>query len=246
VAYGLTNETWLLQKGDRKAVLKIDEQLRHVPYNSRLDEAAVQSVAAEAGLASNVLFVDDRILLTEYVEGSPWNPDDLNRDERIDQLATALRRLHTLPSTGRTFDALAAAIQYEMTVEYPDKQPVSICMDVIKNTQQPNVLCFSHNDLVAGNIISTPALKFIDWEFACDNNPMFDLATVVEHHELSEGQAQSLLEKYFGGSAERWYPQLVEQQRLYLALYWLWLASRPDSSNRALKRLAERVTTSCS
>lgn len=243
---GLTNDTWLLQKGDRKAVLKIDAQPRQAPYNSRHDEAAVQALAAEAGLANNVLFADSRIYLTEYVEGSTWSPDDLDRDEKISQLASTLRRLHTLPPTGRSFDAVAAAQQYVRTIDYPDEKPVAVCLDVIKKTPLPNVLCFSHNDLVAENIITTPTLKFIDWEFACDNNPMFDLATIVEHHELSEGQAQSLLEKYFGGSAERWHPQLVEQQRLYLALYWLWLASRPDSSNRALKRLAERVTTNCS
>lgn len=246
LANGLTNETWLLQKGDRKAVLKIDERPRQAPYNSRLDEAAVQSLAAEAGLANKVLFADSQIYLTAYVEGSPWNPEDLDRAGKIEQLASTLRRLHTLPTTGRTFDALAAAQQYSKSIEYSDKQPVSVCMDVIKNTPLPNYLCFSHNDLVAENILTTPELKFIDWEFACDNNPMFDLATVVEHHELNEGQTQSLLEKYFGGSSERWHPQLVEQQRLYLALYWMWLASRPDSSNRALRRLAERLTTSCS
>ena len=243
---GLTNETWLLQNGNRKAVLKIDERPRQAPYNSRLDEAAVQSLAAEAGLASNVLFADSRIYVAEYVEGSPWNPDDLDRPGKIEQLASALRRLHTIPRTGRSFDAIAAAQQYVQTIEYSDKQLVNHCMGVIKKTPLPNYLCFSHNDLVAENIITTPELKFIDWEFACDNNPMFDLATIVEHHELNENQTLSLLEKYFGGSGERWRSQLVEQQRLYLALYWMWLASRPDSSNRELKRLAERVTTSCS
>ncbi len=246
LASGLTNETWLLQKDDRKAVLKIDERPRQSPYNSRLDEAAVQSLAAEAGLANNVLFADKRIYLTEYIEGSTWNPDDLDKEGKIEQLASALRRLHTLPLTGRSFDAVAAAQQYAQTIEYPDKQLVGVCMDTIKNSRLPNYLCCSHNDLVAENIIATPALKFIDWEFACDNDPMFDLATIVEHHELSEGQARSLLDNYFGGSGERWQPKLVEQQRLYLALYWLWLASRRDSSDRALKRLAGRLATSCS
>lgn len=246
LAGGLTNRSWLLQNGNRKAVLKIDDDPRTAPYNTRLAEAAVQSAAAQAGLANSVLFADDQVYLTEYIEGTGWNPAHLDQEGKIEQLASALRRLHSLPPSGRTFDALGAAKRYVQDIQDPDEQPVALCLDVIRNVRLPNYLCCCHNDLVAENIITAPELKFLDWEYACDNNPLFDLATIVEHHELSEAHARALLDSYFDGSGEPWYSKLVEQQRLYLALFWLWLASRPDSSGKAVKRLAERLTTSCS
>ncbi len=246
LAGGLTNRSWLLQTGERKAVLKLDDKLRQAPYNTRLAEAAVQSAAAQAGLANNVLFADDQVYLTEYLEGAVWDPACLDNEGKTEQLAAALRRLHSLPRSGRSFDAIGAANRYVQNIEYPDKKLIAVCLDVIKNMRLPNYLCCCHNDLVAENIITTPGLKFLDWEYACDNDPLFDLATLIEHYELNDGQTQRLLEAYFDGSGDRWRPKLEEQQRLYLALFWLWLAARPDTSSRALKRLAGRLTTSCS
>lgn len=246
LAGGRTNHTWLLEKNGRKAVLKIDDKPRSAPYNDRLAEAKIQTAAAQAGLASPVLLVHRQIYLTEYVEGAVWDPADLDKESRIEQLASALRRLHSLPKSGRSFDARGAAKQYVRHIENPDKDLIATCLGVIKNVRLPNYLCCCHNDLVAENIIAAPDLKFLDWEYACDNNPLFDLATIVEHHELSESQGRALLDAYFDGAGESWYPKLVEQQQLYLALLWLWLASRPDSSNKAIKQLGARVATSCS
>jgi len=246
LAGGTTNRAWLLEKDGCKAVLKIDDEPRRAPFNDRLAEAEVQTAAAQVGLASPVIFADRQVYLTEYVEGAAWDPADIDKESRIEQLASALRRLHSLPQTGRSFDARGAAKLYVQDIENPDKDLIAICLKTIKKVRLPNYLCFCHNDLVAENIIAAPDLKFLDWEYACDNNPLFDLATIVEHHELSEAHARALLDAYFDGSGESWYERLVEQQQLYLALLFLWLASRPDSSNKAIKRLGERVATSCS
>jgi len=246
LAGGLTNRTWMLEKDGRKAVLKIDDEPRTTPFNERLAEAKVQTAAAQAGLASPVLFADRQVYLTEYIEGATWDPTDLDKESKIEQLASALRRLHSLPQSGRSFDARGAAKLYVQDIENPDKELIATCLDVIKKVRLPNYLCCCHNDLVAENIIAAPNLKFLDWEYACDNNPLFDLATIVEHHDLGEARSRTLLDAYFDGSGESWYPQLVEQQQLYLALLWLWLASRPDTSNKAVKQLGERVATSCS
>lgn len=238
---GLTNRTWLIEKNDCRAVLKIDDHPRTAPYNERRAEADLQTVAANAGLANKVLFAAEQVYLTEFVEGTVWDPAHLDQEGKIEQLASSLRRLHSLPRSGRTFDAVGAAEAYVRSIEDSDRNLISVCLGVVNKMQLPAYLCCCHNDLVAENIIATPELKFLDWEYACDNDPMFDLATIVEHHELSEGQARKLLQAYFDGDSERWYPKLVEQQRLYLALFWLWLAARPDRSEKALKRLGARV-----
>ena len=102
----LTNRCWLLEVDDRKAVLKLDESPRTEPFNSRPAEALVQNRALDLGIANAVLFVNETALLTEYVEGTVWSEGCLLVDENLDKLAAAMRILHSMPLTGRTFDAV--------------------------------------------------------------------------------------------------------------------------------------------
>jgi thiamine kinase-like enzyme len=96
---------------------------------------------------------------------------------------------------------------------------------LIDSMPGPMNLCCCHNDLVAENIIATPQVRFLDWEYACDNDPLFDLAIVVAHHDLSDRHADVLLDAYFDGAGRRWREQFATQMRLYDALNWLWSAA---------------------
>lgn len=222
---GLSNRTWLVESDGRKAVLKIDAKPRQAPFNTRSREAHIQSIAAGQGLANAVLFVSDTVYMTEFVEGVVWSLDCLEDASNIEQLATALRRLHGLPLTGRTFDALGAARAYAGRIANPDAAMVRDCLRKIEAGPLPPNLCCCHNDLVVANIINTPETRFLDWEYACDNDPLFDLATIVAHHKLSDRQANYLLDSCFDGDGDRLRPQLDEQLRLYRALLWLWSAA---------------------
>ena len=219
---GLTNRAWLVETGDRRAVLKIDDRPRNAPYNHRKAEAQIQSVAAQQGLANEVLLVTDTVYMTEYLEGNVWAITCLQKDENLDALAAALRRLHALPLTGRTFDAISAARDYARRIEKSDLTKVSDCLQKIESMPLPHNLCCCHNDLVVENIITTPDVRFLDWEYACDNDPFFDLATIVAHHKLSPERTDYLLHAYFDGDGHRWRSHLAGQAEFYEALLWLW------------------------
>ena len=222
---GLTNRSWLVESGGQRAVLKIDAEPRSAPYNSRVQEAQVQSAAADEGLASPVLHATDTVYLTEYLEGTVWTQADLADDWNLEELARALRRLHSLPLTGRTFDAVSAAEDYARYIP-ADADMVRDCIRVIASLPLPRNLCCCHNDLVVGNVIGAPGIRFLDWEYACDNDPFFDIATVVAHHRMSEERAWFLLDAYFDGDGTRWRGHLAMQVKCYNALLWLWLQSR--------------------
>ena len=191
---GLSNQTWLAEIDGRKAVLKVDEQLRSEPFNSRPAEASIQSIAANHGLAGAVLYVDQQVLLTDFVEGEVWKPHHLERDGNIELVATTLRRLHALPLTGRSFDSTVAARRYVATIDNRDTALVAHCTRVIERMRLPHNLCCCHNDLVAENFISAPGMMFLDWEYACDNDPLFVLASVVGHLEVGEEAGGRLLD----------------------------------------------------
>ena len=223
---GLSNRTWLIETGGRRAVLKIDEAPREAPFNARRVEAQIQTTAAEQGLANNVLLATDTVYMTEYVEGVVWSPNCLDDDANIEQLAGALRKLHSLPLTGRTFDAMGAARNYVGRITDPDADKVRECLRKIEAGPLPPNLCLCHNDLVVANILNVPETRFLDWEYACDNDPFFDLATIAAHHKLTGEQRETLLDAYFDGNGTRWREQLARQAGVYEALLYLWSHSR--------------------
>ncbi len=239
---GLTNRAWRVSVGDRHGVLKIDVAPRAAPYNDRLAEQAVQTMAANAALAGAVLYADDVAILTEYVEGEVWTAADLDDEDKLAQLASLLQRLHSMPLTGRRFNAAAAAQRYAAGIDVAASDTARHCVNIIQTQHAPQDLCFCHNDLVAENIIATPGLRLLDWEYACDNDPFFDLATVVAHHDLSESRTAFFLDRYCNGNGERWRDKLEQQVTIYNAILWLWYASRPDPDPEQLLAFAARLT----
>ena len=243
---GLTNRTWQVTTGEKTGVLKIDDGPRESPFNTRCAEANVQNTAAKAGLAPNVILANDGLYFTEYVDGTVWARSCLDKEGNLELIAAALKRLHALPLTQRSFDAGIAAKRYVEQIAGLDADVIETCTEIIARMRLPQNLCCCHNDLVAGNLITTPDLMFLDWEYACDNDPFFDLATIVEHHELSDSQVTELLDAYLGGDGQRWREHLERQRKLYLALLCLWMGARPDSDTPELQKVAKRLTTSCS
>lgn len=240
---GYNNRIYRVERDNRLGVLKIDDIERGAPFNSRVEESRVQSRAADAGLAGRVLFASERIYLTEYVEGDVWTRSNLDNHSSLEIVAGALKRLHSLPLTGRSFQPIEAATFYSRRIDTIHQKMLALCTGVIAARRQSENPCCCHNDLVVENIIATPELKFIDWEYACDNDPLFDLATLVEHHGLSIAQSRHLLEAYFDGKGADRVDRLAEQRTLYLALLWLWLASRSDVDSAELQRIGARVVT---
>ncbi len=223
---GQTNHSWLVTAGEQKAVLKVDAKPRGAPYNTRQREARLQSLAADHGLAGRVLFAGNMVYLSEYLEGVVWSRECFADAANIAQLGVALRRLHSLPLTGRSFDALGAARTYAGHITSPDEARVADCLQTIAAVPLESELCFCHNDLVADNIINAPDTRFLDWEYACDNDPFFDLATLTTHHVLNDEQIDALLDAYFEGDGARWHKRLERQAGVYAALLYLWEQAR--------------------
>jgi thiamine kinase-like enzyme len=225
LADGTSGSAWLLEKNGSRAVLKVDDGPRDPALNRRPDEARIQRAAHEAGVAPAVLYVAENMLLSDYVAGSAL--DAVADRPTLDALARSLRRVHALPATGRVFDAPAAAQRYAdlAAAREVDQLLVQHHLDRIAAGSRPGNLCCCHNDLVGANIIVNGAPHFIDWEYACDNDPLFDLASIVCELRLSTGQVARLLDAYFDGTGDNWREQLARQKRIYESLAWLWRAA---------------------
>ncbi len=186
--------------------------------------------------------------MTEYLHGRVWQEADLESEQNLEALAGLLRQVHVLPVSRSPIDMSRIAEQYEQFLEVRDGLHAFAmnCIRIIRETSVPEQLACCHNDIVATNVIDSGGLRLIDWEYACDNDPLFDLASLIGFHDLGEQKQQALLSAYAGGANRELRERLTEQLRVFDAIHWLWLATRqlcsPQKDQaRRLEELQARI-----
>ena len=245
---GLTNRVFKLSNNDDAYVLRLDAEHTAQLGLDRATERTILEFAYAKGLAPEIVHMDESggVLLLRYIDGRVWTVDDLLDSEKIELLADLLRRVHALPLSGKKFDADAIADTYlnSLEKEANTRELGKYCRDIVRSVGATGCQSCCHNDVVAGNIISTPNLMLLDWEYASDNDPLFDLASLIAFHELDDISSMTLLSAYAGGSTAELRERLALQVRLYNALYGLWLASRQVSTPGTVqaKKLQELKT----
>ena len=251
---GLTNRSFLIRSHGARFVLRLDAKHTAAFGLDRRTELRILRNAAEASLAPEVRYADPAagILLYEYLPGPVWDRASLDDNNRLERLAALLRKVHGLPASGVALDPLAAALRYEsMVSRHPElRTDAARCVAIVRATPEPPTRCCCHNDMVAsnivGNAIGDARLKLLDWEYACDNDPCFDLASLIAYHDLGAEQTDRLLDSYTGGRTPEAREHLEMQLRLFDALQMLWFAVRcviaPDSEHRSrLEQLRRRI-----
>lgn len=247
---GLTNRSFRLRLGNERFVLRLDAPHTAAIPLDRAAERRAQDRAARAGLAPEIVFADADagISITRFLDGRSVTREDFMNAGFLDRLAGLLRAVHSLEPIGRPFEAYAAAKRYAASVlDNPlYGKTASSCLDIIDRRPPPSGICCCHNDVVAENLVDSGKLRLLDWEYAADNDPLFDLATPVAFHELDGTVSEGLLSAYLGGVTPEDRERLFMLSRLSDALHWLWLAQRQSISptsrlGRRLDRLGARV-----
>jgi len=228
---GLVNRSFLVRPGGDAFALRVG-----LPTSATLIgveascERMVQQAAADKGLAPEVVFADDGagVYLTRYLPGRAWRAAELAEPDRLEALSMLLRDVHALPLCGGRLDLAAAGDRYAGCIagHSGDEQFAARCTRVIRSVAVGDALTCCHNDVVAGNIIENRRLWLIDWEFAGDNDPLFDLASLIGFHDMDDRCADVLLSAYKDGSDPASRERLAELVRAYDALQWLWFAAR--------------------
>ncbi|MFQ6005114.1 MAG: phosphotransferase [Woeseia sp.] len=247
---GLTNRNYAVERGGESFVLRLDAAHTAAFNLDRTAEIEILEAASAAGLAPEPAFADPEfgILLTRYVSGRTWSAADLDDDGNVEALADLLRRVHALPASGVQFDPVAVARRYSAKLQagYELREFGLRCQEVIATIPGIERFFCCHNDVVAANVIAQPDLMLLDWEYACDNERMFDLASLVGYHDLGHDRRSALLSAYAGGKDPELQERLELQIRLYDAIQWLWLANRQlitrsESQAARLEELRRRI-----
>lgn len=245
---GLTHRSYRFELAGEPHVLRIDTGHAARLGLDRSLEFDIQCRAAAAGLAPAIRYADadTGVLVYRYLPGCALTADNLADHGTLVAISRLMREVHALPASGRKLDLAAAAARYTAILRpVPALHAIARrCLGIIGDGPPAARLACCHNDVVAGNVIANSSLRLIDWEYAADNDPLFDLACLIGYHDLAHAEADTLLTAYQGGVDVETRERLAQQCRVFDALQWLWLAARqvlaasPDQRDRleALRR----------
>ncbi|GAA5442503.1 thiamine kinase [Microbulbifer sp. NBRC 101763] len=247
---GQTNQTFLLKTNQELLILRINSQYSGALDLNRQTETNVLVRASSAGLCAPLVYSDPayQYQVTRFIEGRPWNKNDA---DALEQVANLLDGIHSLPEIDAHLDISYKADQYWSSIDkqadfYPTLVQLhqKIPSHIAAAEQLGDGFSLCHNDLSTGNLIAGKARRLyaIDWEYAAMGDRFYDLAVIIEEHQLSRIQQQSLLELYLrrNPAREHW-QRLYHWRRMYKYLSLLWYAVQWGSEIPKNNFFAEKI-----
>ena len=196
---GLTNDNYLITVDHQRFVLRVPRSDAAQIVNF-IHEAKALELAKQAGLDVNTLYYDEKtgIKLTQYVDDL-LTYNEYQGSDKLRRTALLMRRLHDLKTPiGYDFDPISRYLQYRMYVKKPliGEDQATRIIEGVKNLTYVPTLC--HNDWVPGNIgFSQHKDYLLDYEYAGDNDPFFDVMSFITENDLSPSDRQIFLDAYF-------------------------------------------------
>jgi thiamine kinase-like enzyme len=195
---GITNRNFKVEAEGQEFVLRVGGKDTELLGIDRTAEYAAARVAAELGLAPEVVaFIEpEGYLVTRYVGGAIGKID-------VDLVGAALRRLHDGPKLPGRFDSFRVVEAYrDIAAEHGVDVPATYTRakdlaDQIERRRFGAPLRPCHNDLLSANFIDGgDRLWLVDWEYAGMGDPFFDLANFAVNNDLAEEGESALLIAY--------------------------------------------------
>ncbi len=242
---GLTNLVYRVGFDGRDYLLRIAGKGTE-EYIDRANEHRDARAAARAGVSAEVLFFDesDGLMLASWIDGETLNAERYRQPGRVERSADALRRLHSSgESFGKRFDVFEQIDEYLALVEKLDANVPDGYDEVRREAAgvrkvleaQPAPLAPCHCDPLAENFIDDGSrVHIVDWEYAGNNDPMWDLGDLSVEAEFDGDQDERLLRGYFGGEVPADQRGRMVAYKMLCDLLWtLWGVVQHANGNQA-------------
>ena len=212
---GLTNVNHLVDVDGVGYVLRIPGDGTSEYIDRAAEEVAARS-AADAGVNAEVVFFDasDGLMVTRFVDGAATMSADRFDDlDAVARAGRAFRRLHTTARRFATDFRLFPMIdEYRALLEakgatlpdgYDELQATADATRralAARGRRAGGELVPSHCDPLCENFLDTGTRMYvIDYEYAGNNDPMWDLGDLSVEGTFDAAQDDALLQAYFGG-----------------------------------------------
>jgi thiamine kinase-like enzyme len=207
---GLTNRNYRVVAPGCDYVVRVFGNEPELPID-RDHEYRNSTAAAESGAGAPVIdyLPEHGVLVVGFIDGLTLSDSLVRRSANIPRVAAACRRLHRGPQFGNDFDMAAVQDRYLATVRergfrlptgYLDNMEkyVRRVRGVLDSTRDgATVPC--NNDLLAENFIDDGEhIRIIDYEYAGNNDPCFELGNIWAECHLSVTELEELVASYYG------------------------------------------------
>ena len=220
----LTNDNYIVTtKQNRYFFRQPKEQLAE--FFDRHLEAKVLKMVAPLNIDLPYCYFDEN----SGIKISRYYPDLLNfaqyqKPQRLALVASTLKKLHSLNRLcGSKFDYHRQLNLYQKAIaEYPfDLAPFRVLLGDLAEYQADLTLC--HNDCVNGNLLfATQRNYLIDYEYAGDNYPIFDVTSFTTENDLNALERGEFYRLYYGPATEQLTADLVLFEKLHHYLWCHW------------------------
>ncbi len=205
---GLTNLNFVVSDGGARYVARIGQDIpeHHV---MRFNELAASRAAHAAGLSPAVKYAGDGITVIDFIVARTFTEADIRAPGALERIIPLIKTCHVeiprhLRGATLIFWVFHVLRDYGATLRAGNSAHLALLPDLLRIAERLEVaagpfdMVFSHNDLLAANILDDGArLWLIDWDYAGFNTPLFDLGGLASNNRLSPAQERQMLELYF-------------------------------------------------
>ncbi|MBK5330560.1 MAG: phosphotransferase family protein [Ilumatobacteraceae bacterium] len=232
---GLTNVNHLVAVRDDRYVLRLPGEGTG-EYINRADEEVAARSAAAAGVNADVIFFDpsDGLMVTRFIDGAATMDAELFKDlGAVARAGHAFRQLHTTATRFASDFTLFSMIDEYKSLLASKGAALPAGYDEVQRQAEaartaleaaPVRLAPCHCDPLCENFLDTGERMFIiDYEYAGNNDPMWDLGDLSVEGGFGPEQDDALLRAYFGDdppASER--GRMVAYKALCDLLWTLW------------------------
>lgn len=206
---GLTNDNYIVTLKNDKVVIRIPRKENAGLFDYALEDKILKLVA-NLNLEPPLLYYNKLtgVKCSRYVENvDTFEPKYIKRAARL------IKTLHDANlSSGKPFDIKHTFNMYKKRIKKPIYD-TSFAHHYIDDLNLENIrLC--HNDLVQGNLLFSDTKDYlIDFEYAGDNDPYFDIMSFITENDIME---EDLRQKFYDIYFER---KITEEEALKLRHY---------------------------
>ena len=203
---GITNRNFRVEMGESEYVVRLHGKDTDLLGISRESERLAGEAAARLGIAPRVCAEFEGGLVTQFVSCTALEAPQVA--ERAGEIGRALRAFHDcglrlpvefwVPDQLEAYAGIVAGRGARIPRSYEQAAQIArrIAAALPPWTPRP-----CHNDLLAGNIISSQPLgntMIVDWEYAGMGHPCFDLGNLAVNNDFGEADEALLLSAYHG------------------------------------------------